>query len=110
MNSLHANRQEKGGNGVIAERRVLEPFQREPAWSSRFYQDGVLIGAGQQDYAPPIVDSELNAASTPILCFIYLLLLLFFLLVRRSWPGNYWLPGRAGMPGRPRASLHEMHG
>jgi len=59
-----ANRQEKGGNGVIAEWRVLEPFQREPALSSRFYQDAVLIGAEQQDYAPPIADSALNAAGT----------------------------------------------
>jgi hypothetical protein len=48
-----ANRQEKGGNRVIAERRVLEPFQRELSSPSRFYQDAVLLGAEQQDYATP---------------------------------------------------------
>jgi hypothetical protein len=32
-------------NGVIAERRVLEPFQRELGSPSCFYQDTILVGA-----------------------------------------------------------------
>ena len=72
------NHQDNRGNGIIAERRVLEPFQRELTSPSRFYQDAILVGAVQYNDPAPIADSALKAASTPIeirtsLCFIILL-------------------------------------
>jgi hypothetical protein len=43
------DQQDKRGNGIIAERRVLESFQRELTSPSRFYQDAILVGAVQHN-------------------------------------------------------------
>ena len=72
------DQQDKRGNGIIAERRVLESFQRELTSPSRFFQDAILVGAVQHNDPAPIADSALKAASTAIeirtsLCFIILL-------------------------------------
>lgn len=47
------NRQEKRGNSVIAKRRVLEPFQWEAGFPSRFYQDAIFVGTGKPGNAVP---------------------------------------------------------
>jgi len=43
----------KRGNSVIAKRRVLEPFQWESGFPSRFYQDAIFAGTGRQGNAAP---------------------------------------------------------